>query len=376
MEIFEVLFRGKKAIAVKKNNGEIYVNLPVRRSKQGNEIRESISRDANGWKFSCFVVGNSDISFKVWIMDDGRIACYSSKEKKHVIAKEKFDPNTKKDGQVYNIAKELYKTIQQLEEYKKSDIPVSATYKLRREKLKTTLKLLGYDSIEQVNSELDDSRCYLSLSRIGEQLEHYINLGAYVHYEGNINDEDTIRVNIPEGMSREDFIGLVSPVTEEFFADKESIGQQEDKIRERQEIIPDYCTQISRKIPYAEWLLYKRIIQETAQLLLELNADLLSTNERNGLTDSSSLTGTELEDRISKLIDSRDFSKACNIESRFLVREATRLVKEAEAIISEVYEQTGNKSMTEDLVRIKDEEIEMIKQRKSQINEQGIGLDD
>ena len=92
------------------------------------------------------------------------MAFRNGKTDKMFVTKEIFDPNSKNDSKISNIALELYKTVEQLKEYEKRDLPISSTCKLRKRKLETTLKMLGYDSVDEFNSELDDSKGYLALS--------------------------------------------------------------------------------------------------------------------------------------------------------------------------------------------------------------------
>lgn len=334
--------------------------------ERGSEFREGISRDSQGWKFSSFVINQPEYRFDLWLRDDGRVACRNGMNNKVFVTKEVFDPNSKNDSKIANIALELYKTVEQLKDYEKRDLPISSTYKLRKKKLETTLKLLGYDSIDEFNSELDDSKGYLSLSTIGKQLENYVNLGEYVHLEGRKNEEDVIRIDVPEGITREQFIEIAMPVTEEYSQDLELIEKREQKTS----VLSDYGAKISSKMPYNDWLIYSNVVKETARLLLELNADLLNQDNEVEVTDCSQLTGIELKDRISLLIDSKAFSKACEIEKTAIRREGERLIRKIDSMLEEMDESTYNSSVAKALIDIKKEEIDFISQ------DTGIGLDD
>ena len=329
--------------------------------ERGSEFREGISRDSQGWKFSSFVINQPEYRFDLWLRDDGRIACSNGKSDKVFVTREVFDPNSKNDSKIANIALELYKTVEQLKEYEKRDLPISSTYKLRKKKLETTLKMLGYYSIDEFNSELDDSKGYLSLATIGKQLESYVNLGEFVHFEGRKNEEDVIRVDVPEGITREQFIEIAMPVTEEYSQDLELIEKREQKTS----VLPDYGAKMSSKMPYKDWLIYSRVVKETARLLLELNADLLNQNGEVKVIDCSKLTGQELKDRISLLINSRAFSRACEIEKNFIKREAQRLIGKIDSMLEEMDESTYNSSVARALIDIKKEETSIIEERDS-----------
>lgn len=364
MEIFEVLYREKKVKAIKRENGDIHVILPTRHGEKGNEFQERISRDAKGWKFSSSLISNPEYGFNLWIRDDGKLAYRTLDSNKILVTKEVFKPDLNNGGKLNNIATELYNIVEQLNSYEKRGIPVSSTCKLRNKKLEATLKLLGYSSIEEITEDLNDSKGYLALARIGKQLEDYINLGAYIHLEGR---EDLIRVNIPEEMTREEFINLAIPVTDEYSSDLEYIKEQDEQREQKRSLLPDYCEEMSKKMPFGEWLIYSKVIRETAQLYLELNADLISSVSGVQINDLSQLTGTELEDRISKLIDSKEFATACEIESRFCIREGKRLIKEVDSILQSADETIRSSSIINSLEMIREEEATMIEQR-SKIN--------
>lgn len=372
MEIFEVLYRGKKVNAIKREKGEIYVILPTRCGEKGSEFKERILRDSYGWKFESFLVDKPEVGFNLWIRDNGTLAYRTLDADKILVTKQVFNPDLQNGGKLNNVATELYNILEQLNAYEKRDIPASSTCKLRKKRLETTLKLLGYSSIEEVNEELNDSKGYMALTSIRKQLENYINLGAYIHLEGR---EDLIRVNVPEGMSREDFINLAIPVTDEYSSDLKYITEQDEQREQKRSLLPDYCEEMSKKIPYADWLLYSKVVRETAQLYLELNADLINDD----IPDSSRLTGIALKERISKLIDSKEFAIACSIENEFVIREGNRLIKRVDLILQSNDDTMRNSSIMDSLTTIKNEENIIITQRRNterEKNEEGISIDD
>ena len=374
MEIFEVIYKGQKANAVKINNS-IYVKLPARYGEKGSEFKETISKDSIGWKFSSSIVDKPEYSFNLWFREDGRIAFHNSKEDKMIVTKEPFNPDMKRYGKLYSIATELYRTIEQLEAYEKRDIPASSICEDRLKKLESTLKLLGYPNIEDVAFELDDSKGYLALRRIREQLKKYINLGAYVHLEGSKNKEDIIRVNVSDRMTRQAFEKLRAPVIEEDIDNREFMEKQNDK----KDILMDYCAQLSKKMPYKEWILYSNVVKKTTKLLLELNADLVSEKYGLQISDLSQLTEKELNERIYSLINSKEFSMACEIEDRVFEREAERLISMIEFKLSEyedVQDMSSNPIIPKILEDIKKDEAEMLRERKTQVKEEGIGRDE
>ena len=128
----------------------------------------------------------------------------------------------------------------------------------------------------------------------------------------------------------------------------------------------------------ADWLLYVRISKEIARLLLELNADMLEPNQKTNISDFSQLTGEELTNRISRLINSKEFAKACEIEKGFLIKEAKKLVDEAQYMLEQMGEQGKKTSVGKAIQDIIHEESEFIKEPrgvKPEIQE-GVSIDD
>ena len=377
MEIFDVLFNGKNCNGVKTAKGDIYVKMPARKQKNATMF-ESIKKDSNGWKYTIIKDFDFEDIFELWIRNDGRIACNANGSSETFVSKEPFNPDTPKFGKLNNIITELYKTVECIKAYEKRNIPASTLIKLRRIKLLSTLNLLGYSNIDDVEHELDDSKMSFALSRIGGQLQNYINIGTYVHVEGKEKDEEVIRLNFPEGMEREEFLEMIEPVKDEYSDDIDFSKEQEEKREQKRGILSDYCIDASKKMAQADWLLYTRITKEIARLLLELNADILEQNQKTKISNLSQLTGDELTNRILRLIDSKDFAKACEIEKEFLVREAQRLVDEAQYMFDEMGEQGGKTSVGKAIQDIIYEESEFINKSREVMpkTQEGVSIDD
>lgn len=378
MEIFEVTFRGKKVKAVKDSAGQIYIRVPNWKAKNGKIIDEIISGQPDGWKYEFIPNLDFDNAFELWIRNDGRIAYNTKKSGRIIVSEQPFNPDSPNVGKLNVIVAELYRTVEQLKVYEQRNIPASTIIKLRRCKLLSTLNLLGYENVDDVGVELEDSQMKFELRRIGEKLKKYINLGAYVHVERKENDEDVIKLNIPEGMTKEEFLEMVEPVKNEYLEEKQFAEEQAETREEKRDILPDYCAHARRKMPQAEWLLYTSILRETAKLLLELNADILESNQKIKIPDLSQLTEKELEDRISKLINSKDFSKACEVEKTFLVRETKKLTDELGYQLGELVEQGKSTSIGETLQNMLQKENEFIRELTAvePKKTEGIGIDD
>lgn len=370
MEIFEVFYDGNKLEAKKTKEGKIYVDLPKRKRKQGDILFERISRDSEGWKYSCVSLKDFENEFKLWIRDDGRIAAYNNKTNKVIITKDIFDPNSPNMGQINHLVTEIYRTVEQLRNYEKKDIPAEVIIKLRRAELLTSLKMLGYSSIENIETELNDSKLYFALGRIREQLSKYINLANYIHIDRDKKDEEVVRVNIPEGLSREQFLSMIEPVKDTYVANESYMREQNEKMEQKRSITSDYCERISKKMPYSDWLLYSRVVKQTAELLLALNADLFLGTDIEKKED--------LKQKIFAFINSKDFAKACDIENRVIIREAKRLITDLESMLDEFDEENKRNPIAKSLEELIKEENMIIKERNGETskNIEGVTLDD
>ena len=109
---------------------------------------------------------------------------------------------------------------------------------------------------------------------------------------------------------------------------------------------------------------YEKALRDAALLLLELNADLLTSEQREqlGIEGREVLSDLDLKDKISNLIDSRDFNSACRVESEFAYGESTELVKKAKEKIKLQDEDTG------DIIRIINEEAKQAEDRMKSLD--------
>lgn len=343
MEKFEITYRGKKIEATKHDNGDYSVTLPKRYGKDGSELSETISRDETGWCFSSSVVGNPEFFFNLWLRDDGKVAYRNSTDEELHVSDKPFDPKVKdpKDP-LYAVTKEVYDVVAQFFEYEKLGIPASKINDLRKLKLSTALKLLGYSTTDEVRGELNDSASYFVLGRIGKQLEEYINLGVYVHNEGIKDGKEVLKVKLPEGNPKDIIMESARPVASELAGDRDFITTQDELLDRHRNFVEDHCMNMSRKVPYDDWQIYSSVVRKTAELLIELNYDIVRSLNKQGLPDYSRLTRNELADKISSLIDSREFSKATDIEDRFIIRETKRLERKVKSFEGELVERCGS----------------------------------
>ena len=79
---------------------------------------------------------------------------------------------------------------------------------------------------------------------------------------------------------------------------------------------------MKRKLKPEEWNTYQLSVIKIAKLVMGLNYDILSKEDREGIPDLTGLSQEEVEDRISQFIDDlRFFDTAADIENRYAIKE-------------------------------------------------------
>lgn len=194
---------------------------------------------------------------------------------------------------------------------------------LRKERLKTQLELLGYSQFNQINEEGLKLEGFQVLGRLGFELDHFVNLG-FVHKD--IDEDGTHVVSINEDEVKGNNIGqMIKTIQTELEHDENYMRKKKDLYetfrKPNLEIKPDAFLNMDKKVPEEKWQIYSKIVRNTAELLLSLNYDILPEKLKNSVPDYSRLQGKELQDKISEVIDSKDFANACVIEDEFVIKE-------------------------------------------------------
>lgn len=172
--------------------------------------------------------------------------------------------------------------------------------------LKSKLKLLGIEDEFSIDDVYDPSKGYHVLGRVGHSLESF---------------ENPTQTILSKADSDERIDAFIQKI-------KDEIGfmEHQDELFERmRNIYPGFATDMEKKVHPNDWAHYVRVVRQTAHLIKDLT---VGSSKR----DFSALPKIEVDDVISELIDSQDFSKACNIEDSFMTREFERFREEAEAL--------------------------------------------
>lgn len=364
MELFEVKYEGQKILVQKDERGGIFVLLPTRFGDRGAAYRETIMHEQRGWRFTSTQDDDIEYYFHMWLKDDGRIAWTNDMSYRIQEFNEPFNPNYPNAGVLNDTALKLYSIVKQIEAYQKRDIPATELFLLRQYYLTTSLKMLGYDSIEAVINDNKSSVNYLGLNAVACQLEEYRDLSGIAFSMGEIRGEETILCMAPESVDRKKALEMAKPVKDKIEDNIRFIQKEDSDLSKKRAILPGYRDKMAEKVGVYSYDNYEKALRDAALLLLELNADLLTSEQREqlGIEGTEVLSDLDLKDKISNLIDSRDFNSACRVESEFAYGQSMELVKKAKEKIKIQDEGTG------DIIRIINEEAKQAEDRKKSLD--------
>ena len=99
-------------------------------------------------------------------------------------------------------------------------------------------------------------------------------------------------------------------------------------LKEKRVILPEYRKNMKEKIGEYTFDTYEEKVKAVAILLLELNADLLTEEQRSklGIEAFKLMDELTVKDKISSVIDSEEFNLACRIEDEFAYDETEELL--------------------------------------------------
>lgn len=214
---------------------------------------------------------------------------------------------------------------------------------LRRDSLLTTLKLLGFSSIEAavegVKGEYNPDNGYRALGKVGHDLENYVHLANVIFLASEGNSNEGIEINIPDSLDFVTLKELCDRIRERTDRDSSYISER-DELFEKARNVPgednqdlDFELNMSKKLSPSDWKLYSSQVKKVTSFLLSANYDLLTPEQREGLEDFSKLNKEDIDDKVSDVIDTMAFSKAVDIEDRFTINEAVGLIKAVDQMI-------------------------------------------
>lgn len=332
MESLLLSYKGQKAAYTKTKNGAITILLPLELDKEGKSHKNFIQRDSRGWRISSKAITGEEFS-NIWVTDSGRICHNSNTQPDITYLEDEINPDKKSDNPIYCRAQDLYRFLREnfekMAAYDRVDWTPENVIELRKKQLIGYLKLLGYNKVSDIRKKEEPTGEYTALSRVGEKLEHYKGLD-FVRRVDLLTGEN-LAVNIPEFYSGEPcnpeevlkrYSDEMKQVEDEFQGDLEFVQRRNDYLERARGISPDYFSNMKRKLKPEEWNTYQLSVIKIAKLVMGLNYDILSKEDREGIPDLTGLSQEEVEDRISQFIDDlRFFDTAADIENRYAIKE-------------------------------------------------------
>ena len=371
MEIYEFNYGWDLIRARIRKSGSVYIDLPTRFGDRGSVFNESIVLEERGWRFTSTQDEDYEYYFHVWLTDDGRLSWANDMTRGIEYCREKFDPNCPNAGHLNDTALKLYTISQEVKEYQARNLPVHEVYDLRKRYLESVLKVLGYDSIEAVAEKLDDSKGVLGLNKVVDGLEDYRDLSMLVYSLGKAGDEDMIKCRVKKDSTREQILDYIKPV-EDLVTEYEQFLEKRDKeLVEKRGIVPGYKTKMKEKVGEYSWYEYEAKVKSVALLILELNADLLTEEQRDklGIKPFEITNEISIKDRISNLIDNVGFNAACKVEDEFAYSESENLVRKIKEL--KLDGTAGEPEVTrEEVVRILGAELQDLEERRKSVDVQ------
>lgn len=350
MEKLYLSYNGSRVTYYKGKSGDRSIELPVSIDKAGNYTRNMIELDSIGWKISTKPINGDEPTSIVWITNDGEIAFSDSQNGSVGWLGEKIDPDKQTDSPIYKRAQKLYDVLQNvvgpIVAYENAPWTPEQVIELRKKQLSSFIKMLGYDSLSDIAKREEPNAEYALLTRVGRRLEDYRSLTFVKNDDLTIFGKFNYTTDIPEFYQAEpdsviedgeenktksatEVIDGYSKVIDKTEADFEEdllfIRDKNEYLERSRAVLDDYFVNMKRRVPQDEWQKYYGVVLRTARLVMGLNYDIIPEELREGLIDYSGLSRRDIEDKISNLIDSRDFAIASDIENRYASQETVRL---------------------------------------------------
>ena len=170
--------------------------------------------------------------------------------------------------------------------------------------------------------------------------------------------------------TKEDMVEYYAPVKEQVEQYVEFIERRAKELEEKRRVLPGYKLNMKDKMGEFSYDAYEAKVKSVAMLLLELNADLLTNDQKAkfGFGEFVVVDDITIKDRISSLIDSEEFNTACRLEDEFAYAESQELVERMKVITDEELEKLG--LTREDVVRLLSGELEDLEERQSSVDDQ------
>lgn len=368
MEVYDFNYGWNKIRARIWKSGSVYIDMPSRIG-----YRDTICLEDRGWRYTSTSTGEDciDYIFHMWMKDNGMMAWANDMSGGIQYLSEPFNPDYPNADLLNDTAMKLYTVSHEIREYQKRNLPVEEVFELRKSYLTTLLKTLGYDSIDTVGEPIDDSIGYLGLNKVVDALENYLSLSNLVHSLGKYGDYEQYTCRALKEVTREQMLEYVKPVKYQLSEFEKFMKEKDTDLKEKRVILPEYRKNMKEKIGEYTFDTYEEKVKAVAILLLELNADLLTEEQRSklGIEAFKLMDELTVKDKISSVIDSEEFNLACRIEDEFAYDETEELLN----VIGELKPVEGkyaDKYSKEDIRRLLESEHKEFEERKASVSVQ------
>ncbi len=368
MEVYDFNYGWRKIRARIWKTGSVYIDMPSRIG-----YRDTICLEDRGWRYTSTSTEEDciDYIFHMWMKDNGMMAWANDMSGGIQYLSEPFNPDYPNADLLNDTAMKLYTVSHEIREYQKRNLPVEEVFELRKSYLTTLLKTLGYDSIDTVGEPIDDSIGYLGLNKVVDALENYLSLSNLVHSLGKYGDYEQYTCRALKEVTREQMLEYVKPVKYQLSEFEKFMKEKDTDLKEKRVILPEYRKNMKEKIGEYTFDTYEEKVKAVAILLLELNADLLTEEQRSklGIEAFKLMDELTVKDKISSVIDSEEFNLACRIEDEFAYDETEELLN----VIGELKPVEGkyaDKYSKEDIRRLLESEHKEFEERKASVSVQ------
>lgn len=363
MEVYDFNYGWNKIRARIWKSGSVYIDMPSRTG-----FRDTICLEDRGWRYTSTQDDCIDYIFHMWMKDNGMMAWANDMSRGIQYLPEPFNPDYPNADLLNDTAMKLYAVSHEIREYQKRNLPVEEVFELRKSHLTTLLKTLGYDSIDAVGEPIDDSRGYLGLNKVVDALENYLSLSNLVYSLGKYGDYDQYKCRALKEVTREQMLEYVQPVKDQIAEFEKFMKEKDTDLKEKRVILPEYRKDMKEKIGEYTFDAYEEKVKAIAMLLLELNADLLTEEQRSklGIEAFKLMDELTVKDKISSVIDSEEFNLACRIEDEFAYDETEELLN----VIGELKPVEGKYACEyskDDIRRLLESEHKEFEERKASV---------
>ena len=326
-EKVKVTYQGKLLEALKV--GERYA---LRTPSRGN-IYGAISNSEDGWVLMEKDSEHPDYYFWIKLRDDGKMEYKNDMMRNSKVSDDVYNPEFSDMGTINEPTRYLYHTAKQLEGHQKLGVSPVDVLELRYRMMGMALKMLGYQSVEQIlNGEPNPDLSVMDLNRAVQFIEQYPALAQYVTKGGNFK-EPTVEVHLPEDMDKEEF-------TEKFESIKKSLEEEEAYYNSRNEFFtdvrhpmigPDFCIGMKNDINPKDWNSYSGIVKKLGKAILSFNSDLLAAGEKMRIVQGASLNQLDMEHQIFLITQGPEMDEALAIESYYFMDQTQKLDERIQA---------------------------------------------